>query len=64
MITVTDINGRAHYLAPAAIAKITEAGPSSRWHGINCVVTLFNGTVIGSRDEAKDIAAHTAEKQP
>ncbi|WP_438308404.1 hypothetical protein ACIZ1P_04605 [Pseudomonas guariconensis] len=56
MITLTDINRRQHYLAPAAIARVQEAGTSSQWHGICAVVHTFDGQVIEVRERASDIA--------
>ena len=35
-----------HYVAPANIARITEAGVSSQWHGIRSFVRLFDGAVL------------------
>lgn len=46
MIKITDYRGRTHYLHPDAIAKLSEAAVSSQWHGIRCVVTCFDKTVI------------------
>jgi hypothetical protein len=56
MITLTDINRRQHYLAPAAIARVQEAGTSSQWHGICAVVHTFDGQVLDVRERAADIA--------
>jgi len=55
MIRVTDINGRTQYLAPAAIARVVEAGPSSQWHGIRCIVHLFDGKVVEAQERADEI---------
>jgi len=54
MIRLTDYEGRAHYVSPLAIARITEAGPN--WHGIACYVRTFDGKVIETRDSASEIA--------
>jgi len=54
MIKLTDFDGRAHYISPLAIARITEAGPN--WHGIACYVRTFDGKVIEARDSASEIA--------
>lgn len=56
MIKITDINGCANYLAPEAIARVTEAGTSSQWHGIRSIVKTFDGQTIEARDSADDIA--------
>ena len=46
-----------HYVAPANIARITEAGVSSQWHGIRSFVKLFDGVVLECSEVAADIAA-------
>ncbi|MCL8308166.1 hypothetical protein [Pseudomonas putida] len=56
MITLTDINRRQHYLAPAAIARVQEAGTSSQWHGVCAIVHTFDGQVLEVRERAADIA--------
>ena len=56
MIKIIDYKGREHYVAPGAIAKLTEAGTSSQWHGIRCFVKLFDGTTIESGYTADYIA--------
>lgn len=56
MIKLTDYNGRDHYLAPAAIARVTEAGVSSQWHGVRAIVRTFEGETLEVRESAKDIA--------
>ncbi len=64
MIRVIDIDGGAHYLNPAAIASITEAGASSQWYGVKSIVRLFDGRVVESRETAAEIdaALHKGEK--
>lgn len=57
MIQITSSGGRVYFLSADAIAKISEAGPSSQWHGIMCYVKCFDGSVIESRDDAAQIAA-------
>lgn len=49
-----------HYVAPANIARITEAGVSSQWHGIRSFVRLFDGAVLECSGAAADIAAQVA----
>lgn len=56
MITLTDINRRQHYLAPAAIARVQEAGTSSQWHGVLAIVHTFDGQVLEVRERADEIA--------
>jgi hypothetical protein len=43
VIKLTDINGRVVYLAPSAIAQVTEAGVSQAWHGVRANVKMFDG---------------------
>ncbi len=57
MIKVTDIDGRARYVAAEAVASVSEAGSSSQWHGIRAIVKLFDGAVIEAREEAGQLAA-------
>jgi hypothetical protein len=57
MIKITDINGRSHFLSPNDIARITEAGVSSQWHGISAIVKTMNGCTIEARETAVEIAA-------
>lgn len=63
MIKITDSRGKVHWLAPTAIAKISEAGESSKWHGTNCYVKTFDGQTIEARDSHEKIAAQV-EQQP
>jgi len=46
-----------HYLAPNAIALVTEAGMSSQWHGIRAFVHLFDGAVLECSETAHEINA-------
>mgnify|MGYP003583555458 CR=1 FL=1 len=55
MIKLTDTEGRATYLAPDAIAQITEAGTASHWHGIRCYVKTFDGKTIEARETADEV---------
>jgi hypothetical protein len=57
MIKITDINGRSHFLSPNDIARITEAGVSSQWHGIRAIVKTMNGCTIEASETAVEIAA-------
>lgn len=63
MIEITDYKGLKHYVAPSAIAQISEASASSQWHGIRCYVKLFDGTVIESGDTADRIVAATEKEK-
>lgn len=56
MITLTSTNGNKHYLAPSAVASVTEAGASSQWHGICAIVHTFDGQTLEVREHAADIA--------
>lgn len=56
MIELRDIHGRRRYVAADAVASITETGPSSQWHGIKCIVTLFDGSAIECGDECAKVA--------
>ncbi len=60
MICVTGINGERHALHPNAIAKVTEAGVSGRWHGINTYIKLFNGQTLEVRDSMDEVCAALA----
>lgn len=55
MIKLTDINGAAHLVHPDAIARITEAGTSSQWHGIASYVKLMDGTLLECREQHREI---------
>lgn len=63
MIKLTQHNGAAIYLAPEAIARITEAGASSQWHGIRSIVTTFDKQTLELQDRADDIAKAIASQQ-
>lgn len=60
MIRITDHQGQAHYLAPDAIARVSEAPTSSQWHGIKAYVKTFDGETIEALDEAGSIAKMVA----
>lgn len=62
MIKLTDINGRSHYLAPDNIARITEAGVSSQWHGIRAFVKTYDSVTLEVQESADQIAAQIAVK--
>lgn len=56
MIKVTDRDGRATFLAPAAVASITEAAASSQWHGIRSYIKTFDGKTVEATETAQQIA--------
>ena len=55
MISISDHNGRAHHLALAAIARVSDSSDSGKWHGIRAYVHLFDGEVIEAREEVAHI---------
>lgn len=61
MIKIFDYRGKAHYLAPSAIASLTEASTSSQWHGIRCIIKCFDGSVIEANQSADIIAAEISK---
>ena len=56
MIKITDINGRVRYIAATSVSSITEAGTSSQWHGVRCLVKTIEGDVIEAQETASDVA--------
>lgn len=60
MIRITDYQGQAHFLAPDAIARVSEAPTSSQWHGIRAIVKTFDGATIEAQQEAGSIAKMVA----
>ena len=62
MIEVTDLSGRKHMLALANIARVSEPGDASAWHGVRAFVRLFDGTTIEARESPAEIA-RSVEKQ-
>jgi hypothetical protein len=63
MIKITDINGHAHYLAPEAIARVTQTGASSQWHGIRAIVKTFDLQTIEAQETAEAIALAIAKAE-
>jgi hypothetical protein len=63
MIKITDINGHAHYLAPEAIARVTQTGTSSQWHGIRAIVRTFDLQNIEAQESADEIALAVAKAE-
>lgn len=65
MIKLTNIDGAAIYVAPAAILSIHEAGTSGRWHGIRAYVRTFDHRTYEVQQTAEEInAAVAAAPQP
>lgn len=60
MIQMTDHDGRSHYVAASAVAQISEAGPSSAWHGIRSFVKLFDGRVLEVQETPAALIAKMA----
>jgi hypothetical protein len=63
MIKITDVNGHAHYLAPEAIARVQQTGPSSQWHGIRSIVKTFDLQTIEAQETADEIALAVAKAE-
>lgn len=63
MIKLTSTNGNNHYLAPAAIAHVSEASASSQWHGICAIVQTFDGQTLEVRERATDIASQVGMRR-
>ncbi|MGE8466409.1 MAG: hypothetical protein ACN6QE_09790 [Pseudomonas putida] len=61
MIKLTGINRNKLYLAPSAIASVTEAGASSQWHGVCAIVRTFDGQVLEVRERADDVVRQVKE---
>lgn len=44
-----------HYVSPKNIARVTEAGVSSQWHGIRSIVRTLDGAVLECSEPAAQI---------
>ena len=44
-----------HYVSAQNIARITEAGTSSQWHGIRSIVRLHDGGLLECSETADEI---------
>lgn len=64
MLKLTDINGRAVFVAASNVARVNVAGESSRWHGIRSIVKLFDGAVIECQQDADEVAALVEASKP
>jgi hypothetical protein len=56
----TPHSGAAHYVSAKNIARITEAGVSSQWHGVRSIVRTFDGAVLECSETADDISRQVA----
>jgi hypothetical protein len=54
---------RKNYVAPANIARVTEAGPSSQWRGIRSIVRTLDGAVLECSETASEVAAAIAKAE-
>lgn len=61
MIELRGIDGRKYYLAPSAIARVTEAGVSSQWHGVRSIVRTFEGETLEVSETPEEIARQVRE---
>lgn len=55
LTTPTSSGYVSHWVSPKAIARITEAGASSQWHGIRSYVKLFDGQTLEVSETADQI---------
>lgn len=55
MIKLYNFNGTHHFVAATAIARVSETGASSAWHGIRSLVYLFDGKVIECNQTADEV---------
>lgn len=60
MIRLTTQQG-AHFVNLENIARISEAGVSSQWHGIRSFLKLFDGTTLECHETASDIAKQISD---
>lgn len=63
IINVQDINGRCHMVNTDAIARVTEAGASSQWHGVKTIIKFIDGSVIEARSTMNEISSQLSEFQ-
>lgn len=55
LIQLTDINNNTFYLHEKAIARITKAGTSQAWHGINTNIQTFDNNWIEVKEKIEEI---------
>lgn len=53
-----------HYVAISNISRITEADPSSQWHGIRSYVKTFDGETLECSERAEEIYAMINKNTP
>lgn len=56
MLTLFDASGQRLLLHKDAVAQVTEAGPSSQWHGIRAFIKTFDGRTLEVRESITEIA--------
>ena len=57
LIKIIDYRGKCHFVSPDEIVRISDAATSSKWHGINSIVKLRDGTFIEAANSCESIAA-------
>ena len=55
LTTPTSSGNTTHYVSPQNIARVTEAGASSAWHGIRSYVRTFDGAVLECSETVQEI---------
>lgn len=55
MIKLTRYKGETVFLNENEISSIQDTGPSSKWHGINTIITMNNGNVFELSDRINQI---------
>ena len=60
----TSSGDRTHYIQPDAIARMTEAGASSQWHGIRTIVKTFDGDVLEVSEDIQHIVKMLQQELP
>jgi len=60
MIRLTERNGKAHYLAPQNIARVSETDVRLQRHGIRALVRTTDGITIEASDRPDEIVSRIA----
>lgn len=55
LTTPTSSGYTTHHVSPRNIARVTEAGASSAWHGIRSYVRTFDGAVLECSETPQEI---------
>lgn len=63
MIHITDHQGRAHHLALASIASVSEPSTNAQWHGIRAYIHQFDGKLIEARENVAQILAQIEREE-